>query len=148
MHPWAVSCDAEAVQSTYIVQVNVDAAEVVQHKVADRVGEMDGVGIAVERLEEPRVLVGNELARLLVGPELVLLARAWWQRWWPYNVLVVRVQVNAALLGVDPNLRNGLILVCLVNDLGNYLGALFDQARIWRRKFGTVNGVGSGIFYQ
>ena len=60
--------------STYIVQVNVDATKVVQHKVSNRVGTLDGIGVAVERLEEPRVLVGDELAGRLVGPELVSLA--------------------------------------------------------------------------
>jgi hypothetical protein len=57
---------------TYIVQVNVDTTKVVQHKVSNRVGALDGVGVAVKCLEEPRVLVGDELAGLLIGPELVL----------------------------------------------------------------------------
>lgn len=54
----------------YIVEVNVDAAKVVEHKVSDRVGALDGVGIAVKSLEEPGVFCGNELARLLVSPQL------------------------------------------------------------------------------
>jgi hypothetical protein len=45
-----------------VVQVDVDAAKVVQHKVSDRVGALDGVRVAIERLEEPRVLAGNKLA--------------------------------------------------------------------------------------
>jgi hypothetical protein len=65
--------------AAYVVEINVDSAKVVQDKVADRVGALDGVGVAVERLEEPGVLVGDELARLLVGPELDELAvcRGW-----------------------------------------------------------------------
>lgn len=60
--------------STYIVQINVNASKVVQHKVSNRIGALNGIWVAVERLEEPRVLVGDELAGLLIGPELFLLA--------------------------------------------------------------------------
>lgn len=56
--------------STHIVQINVNTAEVVQHEVSDCVGALDRVRVAVEGLQEPRVLVGNELAGLLIGPEL------------------------------------------------------------------------------
>lgn len=61
-------------ECTHIVQVNVDATKVVQHEVSNGVGALDRVGVAVECLEEPRVLVGDELAGLLIGPELLLLA--------------------------------------------------------------------------
>lgn len=65
-----------------------------------------------------------------------------------YNILVVRVQINAALLRVLPDLGNGLVLVGLVNDFRDDLGALLDQARVGRGELGAVNGVGSGIFEQ
>jgi hypothetical protein len=70
---------------TYIVQIDVDSAKVVENKVANGIGALDGVRVGVKRLEEPRVsghvsqdcmrrwdnrhlLGGDELARLLVGP--------------------------------------------------------------------------------
>ena len=65
---------------TYIVQVNVDTTEVVQHEVSNRVGALDGVGVAVERLEKPWVLVGNELACRLISPKLVPLAPSFVRR--------------------------------------------------------------------
>ena len=43
---------------THIVQVDVDAAEVVQHEVSNRVGALDGVRVAVEGFKEPRVSAG------------------------------------------------------------------------------------------
>lgn len=45
-----------------------------------------------------------------------------------YNVFVVRVQIDAALLGVPPDFGDRLVLVGLVDDLGDDLRALFDQA--------------------
>lgn len=70
----------------YIVEINVDAAVVVQDKVANGIGALDGVGVGVEGLEEPQVssmgqqwkshllaanvLLGDEVARLFVGPQL------------------------------------------------------------------------------
>lgn len=71
----AVSCVVSHVeQCTHVVQINVDTAKVVEHKVSNGIRALDGVGIAVECLEEPWVLVGDELARLLVGPKLEMLA--------------------------------------------------------------------------
>lgn len=94
----------------------------VQHKVANCVGALDGIGIAVERLEEPRVLVGNELAGLLIGPELVVSACCPLRGLlWSYLVLVVRVQVDAALLGPLPVGWDALVDVRLVDDLGDQL---------------------------
>lgn len=54
------------------VEVEVDAAVVVQHEVADGVGALDVVLVAVEGGEEPGVFVGDERARGLVCPELEL----------------------------------------------------------------------------
>jgi hypothetical protein len=113
----------------------------VKHEVADRIGALDGVGVAVERLEEPRVseavstsagcecgdiLSGDKLARLLIGPQLVL---------------VVGVQVEAALLGALPVRGDALVLVRLVDDFGDQLRALVDGARVWRRELAAEDGV-------
>jgi hypothetical protein len=61
---------SDGVYSTYIIQVNVDSAKVVQHKVSNGIGALDGVRIAVKGLEKPWVFGTDELPRLLVGPEL------------------------------------------------------------------------------
>lgn len=53
---------------THVVQINVDAAKVVKHKVPNGISALDGVGVAVKSLKEPRVLGSNEFARLLVSP--------------------------------------------------------------------------------
>ena len=58
------------------------------------------------------------------------------------------MQVNAALLRFLPYLRNGLVLVCLVNDLGDHLRLMLDQARIGRRELGAMDGIARGIFEQ
>lgn len=42
-----------------------------QDKVADRISTLNGILVAIERLKEPGVLVGDEFARLFVGPELI-----------------------------------------------------------------------------
>ena len=65
-----------------------------------------------------------------------------------YNVFVVRVQVDAALLSIPPHFWNRLILVGLMDNLGDNLRPLFDQTRVWRREFRAMNGVGRGIFHQ
>ena len=57
------------------VEVDVYPAIVVQDEVADNIGALDGVGVSVERLEEPGVLLGDELARSGVCPEFVLTGR-------------------------------------------------------------------------
>lgn len=54
-----------------IVKVNVDAAVVGEHEVADGIGALDGERVVVEGLEEPGVLGGDEGAGLFIGPELV-----------------------------------------------------------------------------
>ena len=66
--------DSAVTSSTYIVQINVNATKVVQHKVSNCIGALDGIRVAIKRVEEPRILVGDEFAGLLVGPELVLSA--------------------------------------------------------------------------
>jgi hypothetical protein len=55
---------------TYIIQVNISATVVRQDKVANRVCALDGVLVAVKRVQEPGVLGGDKVARLFVSPQL------------------------------------------------------------------------------
>ena len=57
-------------KKAYVVQVDVDAAEVGKYEVADGIGALDGVIVIIKTVEEPRVLGCNELSRAGVGPEL------------------------------------------------------------------------------
>jgi hypothetical protein len=75
---------------------------------------------------QANILGANELAGLLVGPQLVF---------------VVGVQVQAALLRALPVRRNAFVLVRLVNDLGDQLRPLIDGARVWRRELAAENGI-------
>jgi len=109
-----------------IVQVNVDSTKVVEDKVANSIGALDGVGVAVESLEEPWVFLSDKLARLLVGPQLVL---------------VVGVEVQAALLGALPVQRYTVVDVRLVDDLGDQLRRITNRARVGRREFSAENGI-------
>ena len=63
-----------------------------------------------------------------------------------YLVLVVFVEVNAALLGLPPVLRHTVIYIGLVNDFRYELRTAFDQWRVWGRNFGRVYGVCRAIF--
>lgn len=54
----------------YHVEIDVDSAEVVQEKVAQSICALDGVPVVLPRGQEPGVLVGYELCRCHVGPEL------------------------------------------------------------------------------
>jgi hypothetical protein len=56
-------------------------------------------------------------------------------------VLVVRVQVDAALLRGLPVLGHALVDVRLVDDLGDQLRPLADGARVWRRQLGAQDGI-------
>ena len=114
----------------------------VQHEVSDRVGALDGVRVAVEGLEEPRVLVGNELAGLLIGPELAALALSQYLHIFrAYLVLVVGVKIDAALLGTLPVCRNALVDVRLVDNLGDQLRAVAACVRVGGRKLAAENGI-------
>lgn len=42
-----------------------------EDEVADRISTLDRILVTIEGLEEPGVLVGDEFARLFVGPELI-----------------------------------------------------------------------------
>lgn len=59
----------------------------------------------------------------------------------PYLVLVVRVQIQAALLGAFPMCGYALIDVRLVNDLGDQLRAIIDGAGVWRRQLAAEDGI-------
>lgn len=48
-------------------------------------------------------------------------------------MFVVWMQINARLAGILPHLGDRVILVGLVDDLGNQLWARLDQAGIRRR---------------
>lgn len=54
------------------VEVDVDTAIVVEDEVADNVGSLDGVCITVEGVEEPTVVLGDELTGTGIGPKHVL----------------------------------------------------------------------------
>lgn len=125
--------NSQLLENTYIIQIDVCAAKVCQNEVPNGVRTLDGVLVAIEGVQEPGVFGGNEIARLLVGPQLLSLLvflDSFAINWITYNVLVVRVQINAALLGLLPNLGDGLVLVGLVDDLGDNLRARFDQTRV------------------
>lgn len=49
-------------RGTYIIEVDVDAAEVGENEVADGVRALDGLGVVVEGVQEPGVFGGYELA--------------------------------------------------------------------------------------
>ena len=51
-----------------IVQVDIRSPVMRQHKVADRVGALNGVFIVVKGVQKPRVFLGDEVARFLVRP--------------------------------------------------------------------------------
>ena len=114
-----------------VVEVDVDAAVEVQDEVADGVGALDVVRVAVERREEPGVFLGDEGAGLDVGPE---------------DVFVVWVQVDAGLLGGEPFVGDGGVDVGLVDDLGDELRAGADEGGVGRGEFGAVDRVGGGVF--
>ena len=50
------------------VEVDVYPAIVVQDEVADNIGALDGVGVSVEGIEEPAVVLSNKLASTGIGP--------------------------------------------------------------------------------
>ena len=52
----------------YVVEVDVDASEVGEHKITDCVGPLNGVVVAVKGVEEPRIFRGYETPRSGVSP--------------------------------------------------------------------------------
>lgn len=61
-------------------------------------------------------------------------------------VLIILMQVHAALLGLPPSLGHSVVDIGLVNDLRYELRPVVDSWRIRGRDLGTVNGVGRAIF--
>jgi hypothetical protein len=58
-----------------------------------------------------------------------------------YLVFIVGVQVQTALLGALPVCGNAVVDICLVDDLGNQLGAIGDGARVGGWEFAAQNGI-------
>jgi hypothetical protein len=58
-----------------------------------------------------------------------------------YLVFIVGVQVQTALLGALPVCGNAVVDICLVDDLGNQLGAVGDGARVGGWEFAAQNGI-------
>ena len=105
------------------VKVDVDAAIVVQDEIADSVGSLDRVGVSVERIEEPAVVLSDEFASTLVCPQNVLAGAARIRDWRKTRErrkhALVRHHVPASLGDVDPLVREGLGLPCLVDYAWN-----------------------------
>jgi len=51
------------------------------------------------------------------------------------------VQIQAALLWALPVLGNAVVLVRLVDDLGDQLWPVVDGARVWRRELAEEDGI-------
>lgn len=75
-HPGRVREQRIELTVAAVVQIDVDAAEVVEDEVADCVGALDGVGVVLEGLVEPFVFVLDELQTGFVGPQLVFPVRS------------------------------------------------------------------------
>ena len=54
----------------YIIQVDIDASKMQEHKVSDRVRALDRVRVADKGVEEPGILGLNEVQTKLIGPQL------------------------------------------------------------------------------
>lgn len=61
-------------------------------------------------------------------------------------VLIIFMQIDAALLGFSPSLGYSIINVGLVNDFRYELGPFVNAWRIRGWDLGTMNGVGSAVF--
>ena len=135
-------------RDTHVIKINVGTTVVGKHEVPNGVGALDGIVVSIEGVQEPWVLGGNELARFFVGPELEipLAGCKGGLQACAYNIFIVGVQVDTALLRLDPDFGDRFILVGLVNDLGDYLRALFNQAGVRGGELGAVDGVRGGIF--
>ena len=57
-----------SVPCTYVVEINVGSTVVGKHEVPNGVGALDGVVVAIEGVQEPRVFCSNKVARFLVCP--------------------------------------------------------------------------------
>jgi len=54
------------------VQIDVHAAVVVKNEISNGVGSLDRVGVSVEGVQEPGIVLSNEISRTRVCPEHVL----------------------------------------------------------------------------
>jgi hypothetical protein len=140
---WVSGARCYGIRSTYIVQIKVNSSKVMKHEVTNGIGALDGVRVAVEGLEEPRVFSSDKLSRLLVRPQLhpVSLCAHCLFLCVAYLVLVVGVQVQATLLRALPVLRYALVDVRLVDDLRYQLRLLVDCARVGRRQLPAEDGI-------
>ena len=89
---------------TAVVEVDVDAAIVREHEIADTVGTLNRVWVGFECRCEPGVFFFYECQRGGVCPE---------------DVFVVAVEVHTGLLGCLPLRWDRLVDVGLVDDLGD-----------------------------
>ena len=64
----------EVEKRAYVVEVNVSAAIVLQHEIADRVSALDRVPVAGEGFQKPGVFFGDESMRFRIRPKLDSLA--------------------------------------------------------------------------
>ena len=55
-------------EGTHIIKVDVYSTEMGQDKVSYCIRTLNGFRVAVEGIEEPWILGGDEIARLLIGP--------------------------------------------------------------------------------
>lgn len=89
------------------VEVNVNTTVMIEYEVPDGVGPLDGVGVAVKCVEEPRVLICYELAGTRVCPQFVLAGYAKTPglahdiRWFDRHVLV-GIHIPAPLRHIHP----------------------------------------------
>ncbi|KAI3475437.1 hypothetical protein L1887_63205 [Cichorium endivia] len=99
------------------VEVHVDAAVVVEDKVADGVGTLDGVRVGVKDGEEPVVVLFDEASRRGVGPE---------------HVFVVWVHLFALVTDGLPAGRQMLVLPGLVDDAWDLFCRIGGVPGFWR----------------
>lgn len=108
-----------------------------ERKVSYGIRTLDRMGIAPPCLEEPWVLLRDELVGVFVRPKLaqevsdrvcdVVLAQNH-----TYLVFVIRVQVHAALLSWSPMFRDTVVSVRLMNDFGDLGIADVDSCKVFR----------------
>jgi hypothetical protein len=87
---------------TFDIKVEIDAAVVVEHKVTDGIGPLDGVDIRVKSGKEPRVFLCNKFTRRRVCPEHVLVAGVLGQTRLPHRLPAVGEYSSLPGLMNDP----------------------------------------------
>ena len=73
-YPSAIGKEGIETAITAIVQIDVYPTVEGEDEVADCVGALDGVGVAVKGTEEPGVFCSNEVAGFVVSPELFFIS--------------------------------------------------------------------------